>query len=263
MPVTESHLERGREIKGILEDLSRYSFDPICRIKNIKEDRDLARDEIRGAVQRYIYGNYLDSIFFSCFSVEFGLLIRLNEFLTEDEKKHVPRPFTLGKMIMWANARSILDQRYTKIARRINKIRNAHIHGSNFVSALMLSYKGSLQFYEKIGLGLKEVEKGLDLLSKNLPESLMRSLLRGCEPSDIVEGFKSIQSLSSFDWCADIKVIKSTKKESDKLILDVISSFLRGDFRRLEMFQQDYLLRKRALRAIEYAYTILKRINVV
>jgi hypothetical protein len=45
LPVTEAHLERGREIKEILTDLSRYPFDPVCRIKNIKEDRDLARDE--------------------------------------------------------------------------------------------------------------------------------------------------------------------------------------------------------------------------
>jgi len=160
-PVTESHLERGREIKEVLEHLSRYPFDPICRIKNIKENKDLARDEIRGSVQRYIYGNYLDSIFFSCFSVEFGLLIRLNEILSEDEKKRAPKPFTLAKIISWANTHSILDQKHTKIARRILQIRNAHIHGPNFVSALIGTEEVMNRFY--FCFAELEVWKSLDM----------------------------------------------------------------------------------------------------
>lgn len=261
LPVTELHLERGREIKQILEDLSRYPFDPICKIKNIKEDRDLARDELRGAAQRYVYGNYLDSILFSCFSVEYGLLIRLNGTLSEDEKKRVPKPFTLGKIISCAYDYSILDQEYTNIAKKILKIRNTHIHVSNFISGLILSYKSNLKFFEKIGVTLEAVEQGIDWLS-NLPGSVITSLLGGCEPSDIAEGFKAIQLLSSFEWCGNIKIINSTRRETDEMISDVISSFLRGDFRRLKMFQGN-LLKQRALRAIEHAHMILKKIDVI
>jgi hypothetical protein len=92
------------------------------------------------------------------------------------------------------------------------------------------------------------------------------SLLGGCEPVDVVEAFKSFKSLSSFDWCADKRgreIIKSTKRESDKLISDVISSFMQGDYKRLKKFQQDYILRRRARRAIKDAYTVLKKINIV
>lgn len=271
LPITEIYLEREGEIKELLEDLSKYPFDPINKFKNIKENKDLAIDEIRGAAQRYIYGNFVDSIFCSCFSVEFSLIIRLDQILSEAEKRNVPKPFTLGEIINWASPASrrnpygkdILDNETRKAARDIQKLRNAHIHGSNFIAALLLSYRSTLELLNKVGIDLDTVEQGLELLSKILPKDAKEAVLKRYEPSDIVESFNAIKRLSTFEWCANKRLLKSVKKESDEMITNIASSLVQGDFENLKIyFQQDYLLKKRAFRAIKLAHFILSKIEI-
>lgn len=262
-PIAEIHLERGREIREILESLSKYPFDRIKKFKNIRENEDLARDEMRGAAQRYIYGHFVDSIIWSCFSVEFGLLVRLDELLPDIEKKRVPKPFTLGKIINWAYAFSILDDASKKAAKEILKLRNVHIHGSNFISALILSYKGNLEFLEGVGVSVEIIEQGLGLFSEIFPEEAMRPFLRHYEPSDIAEALKAIQSLSSFEWCADKRRIGSVKRELDKMITNIVSNLLQGDSEKLRELQEDYFLKVRALRSLRYAHIVLKKIEIL
>jgi len=53
------------------------------------------------------------------------------------------------------------------------------------------------------------------------------------------------------------------KKESDKMIINIASGFVQGDFENLKMyFQPDYLLNKQALRAIKLAHFILSKIGI-
>ena len=258
--VTEIHLARGREIKSLLETLSKYPFHPIKKIKNIKEDADLVREEIRGAVQRYIYGHFVDSIIWSCFSVEFGLIVKLNEILSDVEKKVVPKPFTLGRIIRWASAFSILDDKSLKAAREIQKLRNIHIHGSNFIAALILSYRSNLKM---AGVDIDTIKQGLDLFQAVIPKDALRSLLIGYDPPEIIEAFKTIQSLSTFEWCADEGAISSMKREVDRVITDVRSSFLSGHLEEIQKYSQDYILHERALRALKNAQIVLESIGIL
>ena len=271
LPITDIYQERGKEIEDLLEDLSKYPFDPINKFKNIKENDDLARDEIRGAAQRYIYGNFVDSIFCSCFSVEFGLIIKLDQILSDTEKREVPKPFTLGKIINLASPASrknpygkgILDSKTRKAAKDIQKIRNTHIHGSNFIAGLLLSYRSILELLDRFEVNLEVVEQGLKLLSEILPKDATETVLRRYEPSDIVEAFNAIKNLSAFEWCANKRLLKSVKKESDQMIENIASSLMQGNFGNLQThFQQDYFLKKRALRAIKLAYSVLSKIRI-
>ncbi len=261
--ITEMHLERGRELRGLLEVLSKYPFDPVKKIKNIRENEDLPRDEIRGASQRYIYGNFVDSIIWSCFSIEFGLLVRLDDALSDTEKKVVPKPFTLARIIEWAHSFSVLDEKSRNAAKEILKLRNTHIHGSNFIAALILSYQSSLRSMEKVGIGVEVIERGLDVISALMPKGAPSSLLGRYEPSEIVEAFKTIQSLSIFEWCADKKAIKEVEKEVDNIIANVTSDLLQGKAEKLRKYDEDYLLRERALRAIRNAQKVLEAINIL
>jgi len=263
LPVTEIYLARGREIESLLEALSKYPFDAVKKIKNIRENADLARDEIRGAAQRYIYGNFVDSIICSCFSVEFGLIVKLDEVLSDVEKRVVPKPFTLGRIITWASAFSILDDKSKTAAKEIQRLRNTHIHGSNFIAALIHSYQSHFESMKIAGVDIETIEQDLDLLQAFIPDKALAPLLGGYEPSEIVEAFKTIQSLSTFEWCADERAIKQVKKEVGKIISDVKSSFLRRDVEKLQMYFQDYLLKERSLKAIRNAQMVLESIDLL
>lgn len=269
-PITEIHLERGREIKEMLEALSKYPYDPVNKFRNLKKNEDLPREELRGAVQRYIYGNFLDSILYSCFSVEFALLVKLDETLSEKEKKSVPKPFTLGRIIDWAsppseknpNGKSIIKDKTISATKRILKLRNMHIHCSNFISGSILGYKSIIEIVKKAGVSPDTIGKGYELL-KFLPEEV-QLLLKRYKPSDVIEAFKNIQSLSSFEWCSNKRLLMSTKREVEAIVENTASGILQGNLEKLSMyFQEDYLLRERALTALKNACKILKDISVL
>jgi len=218
-PISEVHLKRGREIEGILEDLSQYPYDPINKFRNIQKNEDLPREEFRGAVQRYIYGQFVDSIIYSCFSVEFALLVKLDEILSQREKNRVPKPFTFGRIIDWAslpskknpNGKGLIRDREKSAAKRILRLRNMHIHSSNFISGVILSYKSIIELTKRTGLTPDTIKNGFELL-KLLPEDF-QPLLTRYNPSDVIEAFKNIPSLSSFEWCSNRSLLRSTKKE--------------------------------------------------
>jgi len=110
---------------------------------------------------------------------------------------------------------------------------------------------------------IEMIERGLDLLHGVIPQDSLGLLLGRYEPSEIVEAFKTIQSFSTFEWCADKGAIKQVKKEVSKIVNNVKSSFLMGDIERLQMYFQDYFLKERALKAIRNAQTVLENINLL
>jgi hypothetical protein len=269
-PITEIHLERGREIKEMLEDLSKYPYDPVNKFRNLRNNEDLPREELRGAVQRYIYGNFLDSILYSCFSIEFALLVKLDKALSEKEKKSVPKPFTLGRIINWSsppskknpNGKSIIKGKTISAAKRILKLRNMHIHSSNFISGVILCYKSIIEGAQKTGVSPDTIEKGFELF-KILPEEVQQILTR-YKPSDVIDAFRNIQSISNFEWCSDSKLLRSTKREVKAIVENTASSILQGNFEKLTTyFQEDYLLKKRALTALKNASLILRDIGIL
>jgi hypothetical protein len=135
----------------------------------IHEIKDLIREEFRAGIQRYLVGFFDDSIHHSTLSVEMGLLIRLDEILTEEEKKGIhtkinngepPVSFTFGAIFDESKrkGRHILeDDEIERSIARILFTRNTHIHGANFTAASILSMKqhfslkAVLQFSKKVG----------------------------------------------------------------------------------------------------------------
>ena len=268
--VSEIHRKRGREIEGILERLSKYPYDPINKFRNIQKNEDLPREEFRGAVQRYIYGQFVDSILYSCFSVEFALLVKLDEILSEKEKKRVRKPFTFGKIIDWAslpskknpNGKGLIRDKTKNAAKRILELRNMHIHSSNFISGVILSYKSIIELAKRAGVSPDTIENGFGLLEL-LPKDV-QPLLARYKASDVIEAFKNIPSLSSFEWCSNKRLLRTTKGEIEAIVENTAKSILQGDLEKLsEFFQESYLLKRRALRALKDAFLILGDIGVL
>jgi hypothetical protein len=268
--VLEIHKERAREIKEVLEKLSEYPYDPVRKFRNIQTNDDFPRDELRGAVQRYIYGNFVDSILYSCFATEFALLVKLDEKLSELEKRSVPKPFMLAKIIDWASPSSrknpygkgILDKETKRVAKRILELRNMHIHASNFISGAILSYKSNIGLAKQAGLTPDMIEKSLEFV-KILPKDV-QALLVPYSPADVKKAFETIPALSSFEWCSNKRLLRSTKREIDSLVGNFLSAVLEGDSERLGKYlQEDYLLKQRALRALKDSCLILENIGIL
>ena len=135
-------IKRGKEIIEILEKLGEFK-------NEILELEDLARQEIRASIQKYLLGFYEDSIHHSCASVEMGLLIRLEQKLTEEEKEKIheeinrksgkPLALTFGEIFKIAKRKEIgviSDKRLAKNIEMLISRRNTYVHVSNVLSGI-------------------------------------------------------------------------------------------------------------------------------
>jgi hypothetical protein len=266
LPVQDEYLKRGSEIKHLLSDLSKYHVNLELQFKNVQNNESHSINELIGAVQRYIYGNFLDAITHSCYSVEIGLLLRLDETLNNEAKISQREP-TLGRIMHLSYEALILDKndnRLKKAASRLLELRNIHNHPINFLSGLMLSYKELNKLLNASKLDLATIEDGLKILSEQLPEGNAKLILKKYKPEDIAQSMNKIESLSSFEWCANKRYFRSLKREIDKSVKDIRTKLTTGkDLDNLMNYFQDYILRKEALESLKNANVILKYINVL
>lgn len=156
------------------------------------------------------------------------------------------------------------DKRLKKATDRILEIRNIHSHPINFLSGLILSYKAYSNFLNATKFDLAFIEIGLRKLSESLPEGKEKLMLKKYKSEDIVKGIKAMESLSTFEWCANKKYFRSLKREVDKPVKDITTTLITGkDIGKLTNYFQEYILRKEALQCLEDANLILKNINIL
>ena len=248
--------QRAQEISDILVGLSKHKMEETYfefgklvyrpRFKNIKTNEDIARKEFRGAVQRYLLGMDEDALIHACIALEAGLLVKDEEKLRNGElkKKDIRHPFTLGKnMSLWLPKSKrnkygkgfIKDEIIIKQLKRAKLTRDCHIHGFNFIASLVLWLKSGLTQY-RFGAELLESIKAIlentrdeELLEeiKKIRDFLPSELIDQIGPflhpkairmilSDVIIGFKTIENLSDFRWCAAKEALKLAEKRLQK-----------------------------------------------
>jgi hypothetical protein len=198
--------KRGLEVIEELNTLKKYKA-------GIHGTRDIARQEFRAAICRYLIGFYEDSIYHSTLSVEMGLLIRLDEELRDEEKAAIhdsinskdskpPLSFTFGAVFNEAKKRydNIIKDVQTeqKIASLI-QTRNIHIHASNLTSASILSMKET---------GIHQINRSLQQLEELEKNSIARLTLKKWLQQArelLTENRVVIANLPSFAWCTKDK----------------------------------------------------------
>lgn len=258
------NLERANEIKDLLGILANYTFDKEHKFRNLKNNEDLSRQEIIGAVQRFIYGTFDDSIIHSCFSVEIGLIVKLNEILSDEEKQHVPKPFTLARIISYSSKfprnQPLLADTSLTAARAILELRNSQIHGSNFITGIMLGYREAAKSFEHFNQ--KEIKQGLKTLVTMFPE--LASISGKYKISDFLAAQKIVKNLSTFEWCSNKAEIDRLKKELERIFGNVQTGMIEGNIgKNLEYFQPDYFLKKRAVNGLRNAFVVLKTLKII
>jgi hypothetical protein len=190
--------------------------------------RDIAREEFRASVQRYLIGYFDDSIHHSTISVETGLLIRLEETLTEEEKKQLhdkingerPLSFTFGVIFDEAKRkerRIVEDKGIEHTISRTIGTRNTHIHGGNLTAASILSMqqKGTLE----IKNGLAQLER---LEKRNIAKLIAKDFMPQAR-AKLIETQNDINNLPSLEWCTQDKHREKTKKELDAYFTDIFA----------------------------------------
>jgi hypothetical protein len=266
MPIQEVYLKRGSEIKQLLSNLSKYHIDLELQFKNVQKNEDHSINELIGAVQRYIYGNFLDAIIRSCYSVEIGLLAKLDRILSDEDKARQREP-TLGRIINLSYDALILDKNnrhLKKAVARILELRNIHNHPINFLSGLILSYKAYNELLSAPKLDSATIETGLKMLSERLPEGEAKLMLKKYKPEDIAKGIKTIDSLSTFEWCANKKYFKSLKREVDKPVQEIKTRLITGKgIDAITNYFLEYVLRREALESLENARLILRSVSIL
>jgi len=277
--------QRAEEISDILVGLSKHKMEETYfefgklvyrpRFKNIKTNEDIAREEFRGAVQRFLLGMDEDALIHACIALEVGLLVKDEEKLENGElkKKDIRHPFTLGKNVnLWLPKSKrnkygkgfIKDETIIKQLKRAKLTRDCHIHGFNFIASLVLWLKSGLTQY-KFGAGLLESIKAIlektgdeELLEEIkkigdfLPPELMDQIGPFLDPkairmilSDVTTGVKAIENLSDFRWCAEEEALKLVEERLEKY-------GLAGDFFHFV-----------AKETLYDTYAVLRHINIV
>ncbi len=271
-------IRRGVDVLTEVRALKKYA------IGIMHETRDIARQEFLAGVQRYLIGFFEDSIYHSTLSVEMGLLIRLEEELSDNEKKAIydrinskkdkPAPFTFGVIFDESKrkGRNIIknEQTQQRIAKIID-VRNTHIHASNFTSASILSVK------EK---GLPKIEKSIKEINEIQETPLVNVMLKKWlfkAKNLLTESKATIESLPSFEWCtrdkqrslaqdninnffseifASIGALQNIQSLSEKVQLGLHSrKFIR------DLSKRDYS-KTQALETIRDSFAVLKSIDI-
>jgi len=269
--------KRGLDVLAEVIALKRYDYGVM------RETRDIARFEFLAGVQRYLIGFFDDSIYHSTLSVELGLLIRLEETITEKEKSEIherinskdglPFSFTFGAIFDETKKRNRSIIKDGQVLQRIAKIietRNTHIHAGNFTSASILSTKEIIPKIEEGLRNMQMVEKNRivkTLMKKSLPK--MKTLLN--------ETCSTIDSLPSFEWCTKdrqrtqtqnhvsnhfseqftvIDVIEGKHSITEKVQLGLNATKIIRDLK------EDTYSKRKALETIQDSFEVLKGINI-
>lgn len=264
-PVKEEQLERAIEISSILEKLNNYPYFKNKTYLNIRNGYDFSRDEMRGACLRYIYGQFQDSILYACFSVEMGLIGRLDEILNNNEKSAImknKRPLTLNNLIDEAFNKKILSSNSKQNIYELLEIRNIHIHAVNLISPLIISYQKITKNIDQSIFDKDIFEEKIKLLDDFLP-GFNSEILKKYDIDDILLAYKSVNNLPTFRWAANQKYLKLIEDEVENIMANMTTALLSGNSEMINDLFNSYILRKRSLNALNIAEKILCEIKIL
>lgn len=262
-------IKRGRELTDILKGICKYGT-------GIHETRDLARQEFRGAIQRYVLGLFEDSIYHAFFSVEIGLLIRLEEKLTNEEKNKIhdeinrtngkPLSFTFGAILNRTRDKTLGIIGGKQLNDRIESLvdkRNTYVHASNFLSGLIISLKKNLD--PKMEGQIRSIS---DLEKRLYVRCFLPSLIR-LKPF-LIQELEKIRSMPDFAWCTKDERRAAVQKEVEEYMarldkLEKGSTNIRNLLRMpqiVRLILDESYFKMQNLEILEDSFEILKRIDI-
>lgn len=244
----------------------------------INVERDISREEFRGAIQRYLLGFYYDSIFSSCTSIELSLLNILNEQLSDDEKNEIHERinnpnrrywFTFGTI--YGNCKRYLSDNEKDLIEQILSIRNTQFHAYNYLSSMLTLYKRLLSEKQ---IMINKMED-----NKNKPiYKLLFLLIKTYVGRDLIEAINTFQTMPDYDWCAKEDQSIVIQNDVETYFNEIVDSFnlafsyfeklqLRKLFSQCialnELLIGDYYFKEKSKKTLELAYEILLSLDFI
>jgi hypothetical protein len=265
-------IKRGKVIIYIFEELGEFKND-------VLELEDLARQEFRASIQKYLLGFYEDSIHHSCASVEMGLLIRLEEKLTDKEKEKIheeinrkkgkPLALTFGEIFNMAKGKEVGIICEKKLAKKIEVLisrRNTYVHVSNVLSGIIISLKK---------LALPEIINMLD----SMPNvNKVGKFILSKYDDFLIERQRMLSEIPDLAWCTkdnQREFIQNAVEENWNELLKMAGFCKKGqlsNFERIKMalklrrtisaLKEEIFLKKGNLDVLQISYEILKEIKI-
>ena len=265
--------QQGSDIHTILDKLRKYDYE-------LREDSDLPRLEYMGAVERYLFGFYEDSIRNSLTSVEIGLIVKLNEVLSEKEKQRIfqeinrekdPISFTFGSVVNLASDKKYKVLKGKKIKKTIESLirqRNIHFHSSTFLSGLIYQQKLIM-----IPL-LEDYLNNLNLITQNKYFKKIPSIKK--MNNLFLEKKRVLENLSDFTWCTPSKNLKMVTDEVNshmdklKVYSETTIKEVKKDYKKIisvrkkinEIIEDKYM-KNHALKILYDSFDVLTNIEIL
>lgn len=220
--------EAKKRARDVLPQLKLFDKYP----SGIHETYDLARQEIRASLNRYVIGYYGESIYHSTLAVETALLLKLDELLSDAEKNEIhnsinskdnrPLSFTFGAILDESkrkNRKIINNTEFEQKIKFLIEVRNRYIHANNLNVSFIKSYKEKL--LTQIEFGLKNIDTLDEIRLLKLIPSTRKSLQEAKEK--LLETKRMIQNLPNLEWCTKENNRLSTQLEVDGFIDDLFT----------------------------------------
>jgi len=180
------------------------------------------------ASQQYIFGFYENSILNSAFTAEYGLLLRLNDKLKQEEKTEIAKTGGLGfSEAIKKSTGSLIDEKLAKNLRVLNNLRNMAAHPSNWVTLFK-------QLDQNLFLNQKAMENWISKVTKKSKKAITGSLKDELDLEKAKEALERLRAfkderfgkLPDLEWAAHRSTLKAqtniVKEYSEGMIRDMI-----------------------------------------
>lgn len=213
-------IKRRRKIRFVLDSLP----DPRS-LKSLGDPNKLPLIHLYAAAEQFMLGSIEDCILHSAFAAEYGLLLRLNEVLTGDEKEEIRKKG--GLSFSGAISRStgrLIDATIAEQGRVLNNLRGMAAHPSNWLTlfkqleeSLFLNQEAMKQWIsEATSQDVTHILEGLkDLLDPEKTEASLERLINYKE--------KRVGKMPNLEWSAHQSTLRfqtSIVKEYSKTMIN-------------------------------------------
>jgi hypothetical protein len=264
--------KRERKIRHVLSSLpSRES------LKTLRSSDVLPHMQLLSASQQYILGFFENSVLNSAFAAEYGIILKLNEKFSKEEKENIAKGGGLSFSVAIRKARKVdlIEERLTQDLLMLCDLRNMAAHPSNYITLFRQLVDSDPIFTGKsLEIWITTViGKSPEVIEKELGNKLDKKALGQALETLLDFKNKQFDKLPNLQWAANRQTLKSqipiVKKYSQRMVKDMLLKKRLLDLEKNPKKATEFILNRYsyiediALDSIEIAFSTLKQLQLI
>ena len=263
--------KRERKIRHVTASLpSRKS------LSLLRSSDTLPQIQLFSALQQYILGFFENSVLNSAFAAEYGILLRLNDEFSKEEKENIAtKGLSFSAAIKKARKADLIEERLTQDLLMLCDLRNMAAHPSNYVTLFR-----QIADADPIFTG-KPLELWITTVIGKSPDSIVEEMGSKVDKKALEQALKTLLdfkdkqfgNLPNLEWAANRQTLKSqipiVKKYSQRMVKDMLLKKRILDMAENPKKATEFILNKYsyvediALDSIEIAFNTLKQLHLI